>query len=73
MFAWIKRGRPQGKTYEYLQVVESVRTGGTVRQRVVGNLGWVDQLPKGGAMTSSVPLSASLSSLGSPCRTSIGL
>lgn len=47
LFAWVKRVRAQGKTYEYLQVVESVRTGGKVRQRLVCNLARVDQLPEG--------------------------
>ena len=47
MFTRIKRVRAQDKTYEYLQVVESVRAGGKVRQRVVCNLGRIDQLPEG--------------------------
>lgn len=47
MFTRIKRVRAQDKTYEYLQVVESVRTGGKVRQRVVCNLGRIHQLPEG--------------------------
>ncbi len=46
MFVRIKRVRAQGKTYQYLQVVESVRIGGKVRQRVVCHLGRLDRLPE---------------------------
>ena len=45
MFVRVKRSVQASGTYEYLQIVASVREGTRVRQRVVGTLGRRDQLP----------------------------
>jgi hypothetical protein len=47
MFVRIKRSVHNGREYQYLQIVESVREGQKVRQKVVGNLGRVDELLSG--------------------------
>ena len=47
MFVRIKRSVHKGREYQYLQIVESVRQGQKVRQRVIGNLGRVDVLLAG--------------------------
>lgn len=44
MFVRVKRSVQESGTYEYLQIVESVRDGARIRQRVIGNLGRRDQL-----------------------------
>jgi hypothetical protein len=58
MFLRVKRSVQGGQTYEYLQIVESYREGGHVRQRVRTTLGRRDQLVASGA------LDALLTSLG---------
>ena len=50
MFVRVKRSVQSGSTYEYLQIVESVRNGGQVRQRVIANLGRRDRLVEEGAI-----------------------
>ncbi len=50
MFVRVKRSRHSSGTYEYLQIVESVRERGKVRQRVVANLGRRDQLVADGSL-----------------------
>lgn len=50
MFARVKRSRHSSGTYEYLQIVESRRERGKVRQRVVANLGRRDQLIADGSL-----------------------
>lgn len=50
MFVRVKRSVQPSGTYEYLQIVESARTGRQVRQRVVGTLGRRDQLVASGAL-----------------------
>jgi hypothetical protein len=52
MFVRVKRSVQQSGTYEYLQIVESVRDGARVRQRVIGNLGRRDQLVADGTLDS---------------------
>ena len=44
MFARIATVKRADKTYEYLQIVEAYRVGGRTTQRVVANLGRLDQL-----------------------------
>ncbi len=58
MFLRVKRSVQGGQTYEYLQIVESYREAGRVRQRVRATLGRRDQLVASGA------LDALLTSLG---------
>jgi hypothetical protein len=50
MFVRVKRSVQASGTYEYLQIVESVREGGSVRQRVIANLGRRDRLVAEGAL-----------------------
>lgn len=50
VFVRVKRSVQESGTYEYLQIVESVRDGGTVRQRVIANLGRRDRLVAEGAL-----------------------
>jgi hypothetical protein len=52
MFFRVKRSVHGYGTYEYLQLVESQRTEGQVRQRVLANLGRLDQLVVGGTIDS---------------------
>jgi hypothetical protein len=50
MFVRLKSYLSKGNRYEYLQIVESFRDQGTVRQRVVSNLGRLDQLVASGQL-----------------------
>ncbi len=50
MFIRAKRSVQHGVTYEYLQVVESFRTGGLPRQRVLATLGRRDALVASGKL-----------------------
>jgi len=50
MFVRVKRSVQGGQTYEYLQLVESFREAGHVRQRVRATLGRRDQLVASGAL-----------------------
>jgi hypothetical protein len=50
VFIRVKRSVQASGTYEYLQVVESVRDGTRVRQRVIGNLGRRDQIVADGTL-----------------------
>ena len=50
MFIRVKRSVQSSGTYEYLQIVESVREGTRVRQRVIGNLGRRDQIVADGTL-----------------------
>jgi len=50
MFVRLKRSVQPSGTYEYLQIVESVREGSSVRQRVIANLGRRDALVADGAL-----------------------
>ena len=50
MFVRVKRSVQKSGTYEYLQIVESVRDGKRVRQRVIGNLGRRDRLMEDGTL-----------------------
>ena len=50
MFVRLKRSSHASGTYEYLQIVESTRERGRVRQRVVANLGRRDQLVADGSL-----------------------
>ena len=52
MFFRIKRSVQSSGTYEYLQLVESQREHGQVRQRVLANLGRRDQLEADGTIDS---------------------
>jgi hypothetical protein len=44
MFVRVKRSARNGRSYEYLLVVRSVREGGRVRQQVLGTRGRPDEL-----------------------------
>jgi Transposase DDE domain len=44
MFVRVKNVQGNGRRYRYLQVVENVRDGQRVRQRILGNLGRLDEL-----------------------------
>jgi Transposase DDE domain len=44
MFVRVKHVRANGRSYQYLQVVENFRADGRVRQRILGSLGRLDQL-----------------------------
>jgi hypothetical protein len=48
MFVRVKAVQSAGRTYQYLQIVENVRDEGRVRQRVIGNLGRLDELQASG-------------------------
>lgn len=50
MFVRVKRSDQGGRTYEYLQIVESFREAGHVRQRVLVTLGRRDQLVAEGSL-----------------------
>jgi len=50
VFIRVKRSVQSSGTYEYLQIVESVRDGARVRQRVIGNLGRRDQVVADGTL-----------------------
>jgi hypothetical protein len=50
VFVRVKRSVQESGRYEYLQIVESVRDGERVRQRVVANLGRRDRLVGEGAV-----------------------
>ncbi len=50
VFVRVKRSVQKSGTYEYLQIVESVRDAGSVRQRVIGNLGRRDQIVADGSL-----------------------
>jgi len=50
VFIRVKRSVQSSGTYEYLQIVESVRQGSKVRQRVIGNLGRRDQIVADGTL-----------------------
>lgn len=50
MFFRVKRSVQNSGTYEYLQLVESKRAGGQVRQHVLLNLGRLDQLRADGTI-----------------------
>jgi hypothetical protein len=50
VFVRAKRSVQASGTYEYLQIVESVREAGQVRQRVIANLGRRDRLVADGAV-----------------------
>jgi len=50
VFIRVKRSVQSSGTYEYLQIVESVREGARVRQRVIGNLGRRDQIVADGTL-----------------------
>jgi hypothetical protein len=48
MFVRIKTVRSGNRSYRYLQIVESFRESGQARQRIVGNLGRLDELVQNG-------------------------
>jgi hypothetical protein len=50
MFVRVKRSTHGGRSYEYLQIVESFRDGASVRQRVIANLGRRDELLVSGTL-----------------------
>jgi transposase len=50
VFVRVKRSVQKSRTYEYLQIVESVREAGSVRQRVIANLGRRDQIVADGSL-----------------------
>jgi hypothetical protein len=50
VFIRVKRSVQASGIYEYLQIVESVREGTRVRQRVIGNLGRRDQIVADGTL-----------------------
>ena len=50
MFARAKRSVQGGRTYEYLQIVESYRDKGRVRQRIVATIGRLDELIESGKL-----------------------
>lgn len=52
MFVRVKRSVHDNRTYEYLQIVESVRDGDSVRQRVIANLGRREELAREGSLDS---------------------
>jgi hypothetical protein len=50
MFVRAKRSVQGGRVYEYLQIVENFRDQGRVRQRVIANLGRLDDLQRSGEL-----------------------
>lgn len=50
MFVRVKRSGSADRPHEYLQIVESVRSGGAVRQRVIATLGRRDRLLADGTL-----------------------
>lgn len=50
MYVRLKRGGSPDSPHDYLQVVEGYRSDGRVKQRVVANLGRLDELVKDGAL-----------------------
>src|SRR6266571_3264750 len=63
MYPKVKTVRRGGRSYEYLELVEGRREGGRVRQRVVANLGRLDELVAGGQLEA---LAAGLARLHQP-------
>ena len=47
MFVRVKRSVQEGREYQYLQIVQSVRQGAQVRQKVIANLGRAEELLAG--------------------------
>ena len=68
MFARAKRSVQDGRTYEYLQIVETYRDQGKVRQRIVATIGRLDELTESGKLdgllTSVAKFSKKLSVIG---------
>jgi len=60
MFVRIKHSDHNGRSYEYLQIVKSVRKGKKVRQRLIANLGVVARNSAGDNKSSLVGRWASL-------------
>jgi len=54
MFLRRKRSAQKSGSYEYLQIVESVRDGGKVRQKVIGTLGRADKILASGKLDSLI-------------------
>ncbi len=50
MYPRVKRVQKGGQVYQYVQMVEGSREGGRVRQRVVANLGRLDELKASGQL-----------------------
>ena len=50
----IKRGGNKANPHDYLQLVESYRDNGRPKQRVIANLGRLDQLTESGDLDSMV-------------------
>lgn len=50
MYIRLKRSGNSGKTYEYLQIVRSLREGSRVRQKVIATLGRLDVLLETGKL-----------------------
>ena len=50
MYPRVKRVEKGGQVYQYVQMVEGSREGGRVRQRVVANLGRLDELKASGQL-----------------------
>jgi transposase len=48
MFVRLKRVDNNGRTYQYLHIVQNYRENGRVRQRIVGSLGRLDELQANG-------------------------
>lgn len=48
MFVRVKSVQAQGRSYQYLHIVESYRENGRVRQRILGSLGRLDELLQNG-------------------------
>lgn len=48
MFVRAKNINQNGRTYQYLHIVENYRDGGKVRQRIIGSLGRLDELQESG-------------------------
>jgi transposase len=64
MFVRAKRSVQNGRTYEYLQIVESFRDGGRVRQKIIATLGRLDELKESGKLEGLMTSIAQFSSKG---------
>jgi len=54
MFVRVKRSVQDGREYRYLQIVQSVRQGPDVRQKVIANLGRAEELLAGDGLDSLI-------------------
>ncbi len=68
MFIRRKRSVQKSGEYEYLQIVESIRDGDKVRQKVIGTLGRADKVLASGKIDALISKSRSVCAPPESCR-----